>query len=415
MRTLKKKPKGAGRLWWHVHHWVGLKLSLLLSFTLLTGTLAVVGHEIDWLLQPSLRVNPTEVSNSVAWDRIALTAAADPSTVRIVRIEAPVASAFAARVLIERSNGKFGYLNVHPVTGEIGGESPWPGAQRILRNIHRHLNMPLRVGVLLITLLSFLLAASLITSFLVYKKWWRGFFKPIRFKDARTAWGDFHRLSGLWSLWFILVMVLTGIWYFIEETGLDAPALPRPVISASRAMEPDYVAKQVGAAVASAAAAKPSLRVKRLIFPGDGVGAFQEKIPGVGQAFQFHGQDEAILVRPRANNVWVDVSTADVLLATDARDLGIHQRISEMADPLHFGTFGGYWSKIPWFVFGVLLTGLSVSGVTIYASRLLRKERESTTMKLALGRIWRGMGQLRWLSTALVGTSLILLARHFMS
>ena len=44
-----------------MHQWVGLKLSLFLTFILFTGTLAVVSHEIDWLLQPSLRVAPTSV------------------------------------------------------------------------------------------------------------------------------------------------------------------------------------------------------------------------------------------------------------------------------------------------------------------------------------------------------------------
>ena len=24
--------------------------------------------------------------------------------------------------------------------------------------------------------------------------------------------GDFHRLAGLWSLWFVLLMILTGLW-----------------------------------------------------------------------------------------------------------------------------------------------------------------------------------------------------------
>ncbi|HEV7233138.1 MAG TPA: PepSY domain-containing protein, partial [Sphingorhabdus sp.] len=45
-----------GRLWWHVHQWVGFKLSLLLGFICLTGTLAAFSSEIDWLLTPSLRV-----------------------------------------------------------------------------------------------------------------------------------------------------------------------------------------------------------------------------------------------------------------------------------------------------------------------------------------------------------------------
>jgi len=46
------------------------------------------------------------------------------------------------------------------------------------------------------------------------------------------------------------------------------------------------------------------------------------------------------------------------------------QRISEMADPLHFGTFGGFWTKILYFVFGVILSGLSLSGVYVFSARI---------------------------------------------
>ncbi|QYU71247.1 PepSY domain-containing protein [Leptolyngbya sp. 15MV] len=63
-------PPKAARTWWVVHQWVGLKLSLFLSFIMFTGTLAVVSHEIDWLLQPSLRVAPSTAQGPVAWERI---------------------------------------------------------------------------------------------------------------------------------------------------------------------------------------------------------------------------------------------------------------------------------------------------------------------------------------------------------
>lgn len=42
-------------LWWRVHAWAGLKLSLLLTVILLTGTLATISNEIDWLVRPAMR------------------------------------------------------------------------------------------------------------------------------------------------------------------------------------------------------------------------------------------------------------------------------------------------------------------------------------------------------------------------
>lgn len=55
------------------------------------------------------------------------------------------------------------------------------------------------------------------------QKFWKGFFKPtLRFRHgARIFWGDFHRLSGIWSIWFIAVISVTGTWFLIEALLFD--------------------------------------------------------------------------------------------------------------------------------------------------------------------------------------------------
>lgn len=391
----KPAPKAA-RTWWTVHQWVGLKLSLFMTFVLFTGTLAVMSHEIDWLLQPTLRVAPSSAQGPVAWTRIAENAAAYPGVTKASAIEAPTASAFAAKVTIEHADGSTGFLHAHPVTGAIQGEGPWVGAQRVLRNMHRHLNLPVRYGVPIVSSLAFLLLVSLVTSFTVYKKWWRGFSKPLRRRDARTWWGDFHRLTGVWSLWFIALISLTSIWYFVESLGLDAPPPPRverkDVVPAASGMI------DLSASFEAARAAYPDLQVRRVILPGDD-----------NPLLQLHGDYQAILVRPRANAVWVDTRTAKVLLTTDGRDMSVHQRIGEMADPLHFGNFGGYWTKVPWFLFGLAMTGLSLSGAAIYSLRIARERGQAIRISRGFSGMWRGMEKWRWLSVVLIAMAILLL------
>ena len=64
-QAARRRPRvKPARLWWLVHQWAGLKLAILLTFVFATGTLAVLSHEIDWLLQPGLRVSPATVSRN---------------------------------------------------------------------------------------------------------------------------------------------------------------------------------------------------------------------------------------------------------------------------------------------------------------------------------------------------------------
>ena len=392
----------ASRVWWHIHQWVGLKLAIFTSFICLTGTLAVVSIEMDWLMQPSLRVNPATAPAEPNWDAMARSAANYPRVKELQGISRPEASAFAARAMVVWDNDRYGFLHLHPGTGAVQGEGPWVGAQRVLRNLHRHLNLPVKYGVPIVGSLGVLLLVSFGTSLVVYKKWWRGFLRPPRRRDARTWWGDFHRLAGVWTLWFVLLIAVTGIWYFVEELGAKAPVPGLKKVPPYEGSLPQ-IGERFAASLAAARAADPELRIQNVRFPTEKSGAFV-----------FEGAKHAILVRPRANAVWTEVATGRALATYDGRELNAHQRISEAADPLHFGTFGGYWTKIPWVVFGAGLTALSVSGVAIYGLRIGREIRQTAPTAGVLALAWRGMGRWRWLALSAVLTGLVMLPSLFL-
>ena len=121
------------------------------------------------------------------------------------------------------------------------------------------------------------------------------------------------------------------------------------------------------------------------------------------------GQNDTSLVRIRANNVIFNPDSGDYMSHRFAQEQSIHVRISEAADPLHFGTFFGIYSKVVYFIFGVVLSALAVSGTYLYGLRHNRLyKKDHNTAKESWTAAYQGMGRWKWLSIVLIAISLIL-------
>lgn len=352
--------KAKGRsIWWRIHAWVGLKLSLLLTAILATGTFATISTELDWLVTPAMHVTPISAP-SASWGQLAMAAQNALPDAKIRSIVAPSGSRFAAEAWVERPDGELMRIWLNPYDAKVQGIGPWTNIKVMLCEIHRRLLLPNVIGIRLVSAFSLLLAAMLVTGLVSYRRFWRGFFKwPKRRRgDNRQLLGDVHRLLGLWSLWFVALVATTGCWYLIESLGADAP----PAAFTGEATGQMQGFSQLDAQVAAVKAHNPLLEIHEIRPPAR-----------TGAPVAIMGQASAFLVRDRANAVWVDPASNRVLDSIRGEDLSVHQRISEMADPLHFGTWGGLSTKLLWFCLGLMLTGLSVTGIMVSSLRLHRQ------------------------------------------
>jgi uncharacterized iron-regulated membrane protein len=239
------------------------------------------------------------------------------------------------------------------VTGEASGHS----FHSIMRGLHYYLLLPTDWPFYLVTSLGFVLMLSLVTGLLTYKKFWRGFWRTPRWNRSTRTWsGDLHRLMGLWSLWFVAVIGLTSIWYLRRARralprdgaadGADAlrPAHPRP-----------RACRRLGG---RGPRALPGISVTLVQMP------YGEDDPVVVQ-----GQWRGWLLRERTHAIFVDPATDRVIGERTAGAMSPVERWVHTADPLHFGNFGGLATKLIWTLFGLMLTGLCVTGVVIYSKR----------------------------------------------
>jgi uncharacterized iron-regulated membrane protein len=90
---------------------------------------------------------------------------------------------------------------------------------------------------------------------------------------------------------------------------------------------------------------------------------------GVDDPVVVQGQWRAWLVRERTNAIFIDPATDAVIGERAAGAMKPTERWVHTADPLHFGNFGGLATKLLWFVFGLLLTGLCATGAVIFTKR----------------------------------------------
>jgi len=205
------------------------------------------------------------------------------------------------------------------------------------------------------------LLVSMVAALYFYKRWWTRFFR-FRPGRGRAVWSELHKTGGLWSLWFVALMVVTGIWYGLEVTG--APHALLAPERESTTIEADPAARRpFGTLLAQAQAARPELDVRNIVPPGSYHGDHRLRIEG-------RGSD--LLLRDRVN--YAAVATDGSLIETGSgADLTAFEYWVHMADPLHFGDFAGLASKLIWFVFGLLLSGLVLTGTWLHAQRLVRE------------------------------------------
>ena len=382
--------------WYNIHSWVGIKLAVLACFILVTGTLAVMSHEIDWLANPAKRVWPVSESNQTSWQQIYHNARQRAPDDQIAWIAAPLDPWFAAEVVRVTADGQRYRQFFHPVTAEYQGDGRWYNWQRFFRMTHRHLMLPTQIGITIVCLYALFMIASMISGTVIYPKWWRGFFRPPRRQNARVFWNDIHRLCGLWSLWLLVVICLTSLWYLVEIWGGRA--------SFPNKTSPHSTEAQQAAVQPSTEVLAEALRQTRVHHPN--LEVRQIRIPNPNrknQVLVIQGQDDTLLVRDRANNTVFDPASGQLLSVRRAGELNLHVRISEAADPLHFGYFAGIYSKVVYFLFGVVLSALALTGTYLYGLRYTRVKRDQKIPKRQVWRAaWSGMAWGKWLSVKLL-------------
>lgn len=355
------------------HSWTGLTTGLLLFVVCWSGAIAVFSYEIDWLLDPDQRASTLKGEPDwIGW-RAAAEAAYPHHDVSWM--ETPRYDGFAALVVMRDADDALKRVYVDPVENTVQGDTTYFNVQRFFRSFHMMffygrnyfdiLGVPL--GYFIVAILSLPLLISTITSLIFYKRWQRGFFKLETKKGAKVFWSDAHKLTGVWSLWIAAVIGVTGFWYLAERWIPPGDSVLRPVVPVE-AEQPPTLAD----AIAMTNREFPELDVRSVSLP----------IPG-RPLFFISGHDGGFLTRGRAG-VMIDSRTGAVVEIRRSDLLGPADYLKEIVDPIHFGTFGGIWTQGLYFLFGLALSSLALTGAYIHAQRQARRKGSKAIRKPVL-------------------------------
>ena len=361
------------KLFFEIHSWIGIKLSILFFIVCLSGTLATLSHEMDWLFIPEMRADPAGALASKN-DIVANLKAQYPNGT-LEYWEASEEPYLCDIIYVSHKDQRL-YVFANQYTGEIQGSATLT-FRRFFRDLHYYLFIPFQIGHFTVLIFAFLLFVSFVTALLFYKKWYKKLFQLITGKGVLVFFRSLHRLVGLWSVPFALLFSITGIWYFAERTNIGGiadianPATPAIVNLDTTGQAPVNMPYHLDydRAISVAQSRISGLKVNDIVPPA---------VPD--RPLYINGKSNVALVRNRANRVYLDPVTYEVLQVQDAEKIHTVTWLNDIADPLHVGYWGGLATKIIWFIFGLGISSLVLTGIWISLKRKVKARKKTGRM-----------------------------------
>ncbi|KTF15601.1 PepSY-associated TM helix domain-containing protein [Pseudoalteromonas sp. H105] len=364
--------KVSQRFWFQLHGWCSLPIWVLFCFICVTGTISVISHELTWLTNSAARAtNPGNFPEKTKETLINSLKSQHPTAdvISILSYEPYLVNA----IIFSDTDKPYAVAYVNQYTGEVQAINETISFIEFMRTLHGWLFFPWQegysLGYYLVSLMALVMLGALVTGLIIYKKFWHAFTQPkIRFnKGSKTLLKDLHTLGGVWSIWFMVIMSVTGLWYLVQaimwhnEIDIDSHA---PLVSITQLpLSKSTEIVGLDGAIAITKEQHPDFTPTYIMLPEHNRGMYN--IMGAGDTIFYDRYAFSTSVNP-----W----TGEVAASKNPKSMTLLQTVSHIADPLHYGNIGGLWTKVIWFIFGFILSGMSVTGFMMYAKKLVKTQ-----------------------------------------
>lgn len=357
-----------------LHLWLGLTIGALFVLLGLTGSALVFYVEIDALINPPMRVEAPPAApdwRSPVWDRAFATVTARwPHHHGEWRFEATDAVA----VIPARYSDSTGHhaqrmmVWLSPDGREVVRQDRWGDYPMTwLYDLHMHL-LAGDVGSKVVGWSGMAMLALLMSG--LWAWWPRGSLRKAlalkRRAVAQRRLRDIHKLAGLWSVVFLIVVTATGVMLALPDerdwvlsrslAPIDTPVRPRSAPDGRPALP-------LSAVLAAAHRAVPGARLVWIEIPGDPRATIRLRVRVPGDP------------SPRfpRSYIHVDRFSGRVVAFVDYRRSGASNTVGTWLHPLHDGAIGGLPGRILLFILGFVPALLFVTGLLHWHRRTVAR------------------------------------------
>lgn len=382
-RTIKKRVRKGmnfSRALFKVHGWFGFAACFMLMVICFSGALAVVSTEIDWLLNPAMRVSPQEKTLPLG-EVMDVLHQKHPQYL-IESIHMPLGERFAIKMSATDKLGVNRWIYVNPYTAEVQGTASFLTVQRFLRSFHKQLYiLPTKFnpnGRMLVCLFAPVLFVLTLTGLYFIRNWSFGaLIKKPKSHIRKGVYAYWHKLGGLILVPFLLIIAFTGSWYLVEYLDWVPHGLGERLLSNELEVS-DAERASWGAAFEPAKLDQIFQEISRE-YPGfRPTDVYLPKVANNGGLFLIGGQAHIPLQDDLANVILFNSHSGESVAMHLTSNEGFGGWLMGAINPLHFGSFGGLSVKLLWVVFGLAMCYLIWSGVRL---RLLRQKQQRQNRK----------------------------------
>jgi uncharacterized iron-regulated membrane protein len=343
-----------GRQLFSIHSWLGLLGGGIMLLFFLTGGIIVFREELNGWENPHLfRVAPQ--AQRLPYDQLYREARRQAAGVYLYsfRYIPRTAEETLEMRIYDPARQQYGLLYQNPYNGQVLGTT-FRSAYDVLLTLHYTFYLG-RVGELLAAIFALALVTSLVTGTLIYRKFlWKAltFRVRIKWKNYRTASSDLHRVLGVWSLLFNLVLAVSGFYMLLYTFDLKTHlgSNPEPVAP------PPAFPLDLDQAIRTALGQIPDMQLTLIDFPS-----------GEGQPLVVRGDTPGNwLLGDFNNSVGFDYRSGRQLTVSREEDMSGKEQLEYALYTLHFGQYGGMGIKLLYSFFALCSAVISITGFVLW-------------------------------------------------